>query len=44
MSEMHEVSLSAQNSTLESTMQNVSSMGGMSGNKVDLNGLAAVAH
>jgi hypothetical protein len=29
MSEMHEVSLSAQNSALESTMQNVSSMGGM---------------
>ena len=29
MSEMHEVSLSAKNSALESTMQNVSSMGGM---------------
>lgn len=43
MSEMHEVSLSSQN-TLESTIQNVSSMGGISTHKLDSQGYASVCH
>ena len=43
MSEMHEVSLST-NNRLESTIQNVSSMGGISTHKLDSQGFATVCH
>jgi len=44
MSEMHEVALSSQSSSLEGTMQNVSSMGGMPTHKLETSGFASVGH
>lgn len=46
MSEMHEVSLSNTISTLDSTVQNVSSMGGMKNNQRDYSGdgFASIGH
>ena len=44
MSEMHEVAISSQATSLEGTMQNVSSMGGMPSSKLETNGFASVGH